>query len=242
MNKFRYAFTLAETIIAMTILITVTALIIPHARKMMPNNEAVKFKNVYFGTSTIIHNMAGNARMYPDARGFADISPATDSLGQVYQGGRKFTDIFLSYLNIVNDNVTAAETGTFTAGTSGRVGRNLNFVDKNGADFRCVKTNNGAVFCLPQDVTDLFDARQPNSENHAVYIRVYIQPRANDTPDYSAQKAFYIGVRANGKVFLPNRDSNRFNCSVIQSGRMRDKDYNQCRANEYLSSSVIIEN
>lgn len=226
MKIFKQAFTLAEVIVAMSTLIIITAMIIPTIKRAMPNTDAIKFKQVYLGTLTTINSMINDARVYPDARGFADTSEGQDALGIKYSGATKFSDLFISKLNVIDKNVNTGNS------------RFIYAIDEIGGTktanaFTCVKVNTGAIFCLPPDVSAL-NPRKPNSTN-AVYIRVYLQDE-----DFSEKKAFFIAVRANGRVYLPSKGIG-FDCTEIQNGRMRDHAYNQCQANEMLSSSTMPE-
>lgn len=225
-KKINKAFTLAEVVVSMSILIIVTAMVIPTVRRAMPNTDAIKFKQVYQGVLMTINSMLADARIYPDVRGFGDTSAATDSLGISYANETKFQDFFISKLNVIDDNVDTGG-GEFVYGVW------EDGTPVTDTEFKCVKVNTGSVFCLPPDV-DVLNPRRPNSDA-AVYVRVYLQDE-----DFSERKAFFIAVRSNGRVYLPTRGVG-FDCSVISGGRMRDRDFNQCIANEYLSSSTMPE-
>jgi len=228
MRYFKRGFTLAEVLLCMVMLITITAMMIPILSKVMPNNDAAKFKQAYFGTLSVIDNMLSDSVFYPDARGFADTSRIVDEFGAVYGGNNKFAEAFKKNLNIIRENINVGRT-EFPYG--------MNFEDRvsSSNDNDCVKANTGIIYCLPPNV-DTLDANNPGG-NGSVFIRVYV----NDKDGFDIKNAFFIAVKANGQVFLPENVPGFFNCTVGEGGRQRDRDYNQCRANEYLSTSVIAQ-
>ena len=243
-NKIKKAFTLAEVMFAATVVIVVMALVLPTLNRVMPNSDVLHFKKIYTSVVTVIDSMVRDARVYPDFRGFADTSSATDELGDVYEGDFKFANFFISKLNVLDDDFDVP--GTFPYGIVFDTNfRNANFMvgeeNRQGvfqeitegiqtADaFPCVKVNTGEVFCLPPKV-DILNPNNPNSDN-AIYIRVYMKD-----DDFSEENAFYISVRANGKVSLPTRGAS-FNCREAgANGRMRFANFNQCQAATQLDS------
>ena len=239
------AFTIAEILLAALVVLIVMALVAPNLNRIMPDSDTIRFKKVYSGVISVIHSMLSDARVYPDFRGFADTSRGTDVAGDVYEGDLKFSEFFISKLNVIDDNVNVAA-GEFPYGVVYttqfddayyRVGDELKLgVHEEltaglvrDTTFPCVKVNTGEVFCLPPRVEGVLNPTAPNSDN-AIYIRVYLQD-----DDFSEQNAYYIAVRANGKVSLPTQGQS-FNCEAADAnGRMRDADYNQCQASAKLS-------
>lgn len=248
LNKKKKAFTLAELLLAASVMIIVMAMVVPNMHRIMPDSEVIRFKKVYSSVVAIVYSMLSDARVYPDFRGFADTSAGIDAMGDEYSGDTKFSEFFISKLNVVDDNyqvnagrfpygvvyeteVNPTEAkytlgGVEKIGTYKKLTEGLRSADR----FPCVKVNTGEIICLPPRV-DTLNESFPNSDN-AVYIRVYLQDK-----DFSEQKAYYIAVRANGKVSLPTVGAN-FNCKASDaSGRMRDVNFNQCKASAKLSET-----
>ena len=243
-NSIKKAFTLAEIMFAATVVLVVMALVLPTINRVMPNSDVVRFKKIYTSVLTVVDSMMQDARVYPDFRGFADTSRGTDSLGDVYEGDFKFANFFISKLNVIDDDYevdgtfpygivyeTRYRDANYMVGVQNRTGvleeveEGLHTADS----FPCVKVNTREIFCLPPRV-DTLDANNPNSDN-AIYVRVYM----NDD-DFSEQNAFYIAVRANGKVSLPTAGAT-FNCKESDAnGRMRFANYNQCQVATQLDS------
>ena len=228
MKLLKRAYSLAEVVVSISVLIVITAMIIPTVKRALPDTDAIKFKQVYQGTLTTIRTLISDAYVYPDVRGFADTSETTDALGVTYSGNSKFSDFFISKLNVVKDNINTG-TGKFAYGV------NEAGVQSEANAFDCVKVNTGTVFCLPPDVS-MLNPKKPNSEAK-FYIRVYLK-EGKTVADYDEKNAYYIAVRSNGRVSLPTKGVN-FDCSDIVGGRMKDRDYKQCLANELLSSSAM---
>ncbi len=235
------AFTLAELLITASIMVIVMAMVVPNLHRIMPDSDTIRFKKVYTSIIKIVDSMLSDARVYPDFRGFADTSRGVDVLGDAYEGESKFSEFFISKLNVVDDDVrvnagsfpygvvyeTATDTVNYDGGKIGTYTR-LEAGIRQTNSFPCVKVNTGEIFCLPPRV-DTLNPVAPNSDN-SVFIRVYMQDK-----DFSEKQAFYVAVRANGKVSLPTLGAN-FNCKASDDkGRMRDSDYNQCKAAAKLS-------
>lgn len=229
MRYYKSGFTLAEVFMCMIMLITITAIMIPILQKIMPNKDAAKFKQAYLVTLSVVDNMISDTIFYPDARGFADTAVVIDEFGVKHGGDTKFAEAFKKNLNIIKENITAG---------SGEYPYGMNDEDKvkSSTNSKCVKANTGIIYCLPQKV-DTLDVNNP-SGNGAVFIRVYI----NDKTGFDIKKAFFVGVKANGKMFLPLTVPSYFDCTIInRDGKQRDREYNQCKANEYLSTSVLAQ-
>lgn len=235
------AFTLAELLITASIMVIVMAMVVPNLHRIMPDSDTIRFKKVYTSIIKIVDSMLSDARVYPDFRGFADTSRGVDVLGDVYEGDSKFSEFFISKLNVIDDDFRVSA-GSFPYGIvydttvdsvnygAGKVGTYTRLIEgvRTANAFPCVKVNTGEVFCLPPKV-DTLNQVAPNSDN-AIYVRVYMQDK-----DFSEKKAFYVAIRANGKVSLPTTGAN-FNCKASDDrGRMRDSDYNQCKAAAKLS-------
>lgn len=239
------AFTIAEILLSAFVVLIVMAMVVPVLKRAMPDEETIRFKKVYSGVISVVHSMISDARVYPDFRGFADTTKGTDAAGDSYEGDTKFSEFFISKLNVIDDNVNVSA-GEFPYGVVYETHYNEVFYRdgeqmKQGtqeelvaglvsdSEFPCVKANTGEIFCLPPRVADVLNPSAPNSDN-AIYIRVYLQDE-----DFSEQNAYYIAVRANGKVSLPTQGQT-FNCmDADENGRMRDSAYNQCKASAKLS-------
>ena len=243
-KNYKKAFTLAEIMLAAMVMIVVMALVAPNLSRLMPDSDAIRFKKVYNSIVTVVDSMSADARVYPDFSGFADVSAGTDIHGTVYEGDMKFANFFISKLNVLDDNYqvngafpygvvydTEYEEVEYERDGEDRVGVRENVEEgvRIAQNFPCVQVNTGEIFCLPPSV-DTLDPRDPNSEN-TIYIRIYMQDE-----NFSEQNAFYVAVRANGKVSLPTSGMS-FNCKTADdTGRMRDRTFNQCRAVSFLDS------
>lgn len=251
--KIKKAFTLAEILLAGTVLVIVMAMVVPHLNRIMPDAEVIRFKKVYTGIVSVISAMTGDAKVYPDFRGFADTGLGIDSLGDKYLGETKFAEFFISKLNVIDDNLNlkidgstvfpygisygvTTETKKYKYGSTTKTGTYRKITEgiktASSNDFLCVKVNTGEIICLPPKVSDVLDENNPNSDN-SIFIRIYMQDK-----DFTEKKAFYIAVRANGKVSLPTVGAD-FNCKEAGAdGRMNEKarNFNQCKVVSKLDS------
>ena len=220
------AFSLSEVLLTMALVATLGAIMLPILKNVIPDEDVVKFKQVYFGTLSIINSMANDALFFPDARGFANFDEIYDSdVEEYYPGREKFTFLFKDNLNLMSETPVPVG-GTFPYALDEDA--NGVFTVKNSSNISCYKNTAGAVYCIPPNV-DVFNPDKPGS-NDLVLIRVYTNSKSFDI-----SKAFFIGVYADGRVDLPLSIPGYVDCANSETFRS----FNQCQANDYLASKLI---
>lgn len=115
-------FTLAEILIAMTVLGIIVAASVPVILNMRPNKNAAMMKKAYYATETIISNLINDSTYYPETgssstEGFKNNSVTDMTVdGITLNGSHKLKCLFASKLNIKEDlsNVCSGTTTKVT--------------------------------------------------------------------------------------------------------------------------------
>lgn len=109
------AFTLAETMITLTIIGVIAAMTIPVIMKTTPNNNAIMFKKAYATLEKTIYNMINDEANYPSSMTGNDNNSKTVLAGLNYEavttnGTRnKFCYLFFDQLNTVSGGSTTCQ-------------------------------------------------------------------------------------------------------------------------------------
>lgn len=117
MNK--KGFTLAETMLVLTVLGIIAAVLVPTIMHSSPKKNKILFVKSYHEAERTIADLVDDERFYPEPEGFA-WRETVDVDGATYTGDTKFCNSFASKINTlgnINCNV-AADQPNFTA-TSG---------------------------------------------------------------------------------------------------------------------------
>lgn len=191
----KQAMTMAEIIIAMTLITALSVIAINTFKAGIPDSDMIKFKHTYGTIASLISQVLENRDLYPDANGFANTTSVTmRKTGKTYAGSTKFRDAFKEKINILEDNITISETSIPLY--EQKVSGGTKLVTAKSVD--CFKNNSGVTFCPP--------TTPENNSLHKIYLRVHV----NENTDI--QNAIYFIIHANGKIEFPTSIDGKFNC------------------------------
>ncbi len=115
-NK-KNGFTLAEVLIALTVVGVVSVVLIGALGKIKPNKEKVLFRKAYNTTVRIVSEMINDEELYPDSTDLTDTSEVTYR-GKTYSGDGKFCGLFKAKVGGVTgttDNIAEVALGDSAA-------------------------------------------------------------------------------------------------------------------------------
>lgn len=136
----RFAYTLAEALIALAIIAVIAAITLPMANKFMPDGTKVLYLKAYDSLMTITHGIAANTQIYPTKNEGGTIIYKNYPLfnlnavtvdGTTYGGNRaKFCQLLAASFgdNAPNCSVSYVENPAWNA-------TNISFTANNGAEF-----------------------------------------------------------------------------------------------------------
>lgn len=153
--KMKKGFTLAETLVTLSIVAVVAAIGIPAIHSLRPNQEMLMLKKVYYLTGRTVNELINDEDFYPDDEtenksGFSHVHtiPEARYHGHEYSGDTKFCGLFAARMNLrgadhCEDGITLAD--TFPAGSAPGTGHfttadyvvwflPINDFDRDGAD------------------------------------------------------------------------------------------------------------
>lgn len=172
------AFTLAELLLAMSIVGIVAAIILPAIRNLAPNREMIMFKKAYGVFTRVVNEMINDEELYPEAigissgTGFANLSAVTDykDITITENDNSKFCKAFALYANIVTKPSTC------------------NYITTDGVEWTLPSTN----------------FSDPN-KGYEVAIDVNgNKSHRGQGPDLDGIDVFYIYVKSDGTVYVEN--------------------------------------
>ncbi|MBQ4646475.1 MAG: hypothetical protein IJB79_03920 [Candidatus Gastranaerophilales bacterium] len=211
------ALTLAETIVALTMVAALSIIGLNTFRSNIPDGDLIRFKHTYGTVSTLISQMMENKDIYPDSRGFSNTDSVTiRKTGITYGGATKFQTAFKEKINILEDNVIINESNMPIY--EEKVGSDI--ITRSANSLSCFTNNSGVTFCPPQTSSTSGRLRK-------IYLRVHV----NDNFDIS--NAIYFVIHANGKIEFPTRIQNKFDCML------KEYDANRKKQNSYYQCSII---
>lgn len=190
------AMTMAEIIVAMTLITGLSVIAINSFKAGVPDSDMIKFKHTYGTIASLISQILENRDLYPDTNGFANTTSVTmRKTGKTYSGSTKFQNAFKEKINILEDNIIISESDIpfYERRTSSGISLTK------GKSISCFKNNSGITFCPPTTST--------NNTLTKIYLRVHV----NENTDI--QNAIYFVIHANGKIDFPIRIENKFDCS-----------------------------
>ena len=213
MNKRILGFTLAELLVAISILIIVTGLTIPVAKKILPDSDKEMIKRVYYQLGAITRSMTSDPYVYPTGRFDKPRDYVNKQNGMTYNKQEKFTKVFASKLNIIKIITNTKKTdwdNVLSYIDSNSLIPNNAFEDKQSV---CIITNNKINYCLPK-VTyidshastdcmayDRFCEDKTMGYNGNVIIKVYL------SDDHSIENGYYFTISKDGKIGLLPTDN-----------------------------------
>lgn len=225
------AISLFEIIFVMTLMTVLSIFAITTYKANTPDQDIVKFKQIYGTVSTVVDSIVSNPAYYPDASGFLNREPAIISSTGVTVDNKqeKFSKIFKSYFNILEDNsVTINYTPLYSKTT-------VTYISKT----KCFTDNRAITYCPPiLSATAAFDN---------IYLRIHMNEA------FEIKDALFFEITKNGKLTLPTRIPNTGKCvyaldgsatancsakgdfNLINCGDISYSNYMQCKILESLN-------
>lgn len=208
MNK-KTAFTIAEMIIAMTLMISLSVIAIKSINRNTPDEYAYKFKKIYGSISLVVEELINDLNKYPTPE-FEGFTYTADS------DGKKFYNNFKDFFNVLPDSEEYLPYNV-PAVTCIKDGVERTILSK----VKCFVDTKGITYCM----TDKFTTR-----NYAAYgtlESIYIAIKIDNNSDIN--DILYININKNGKMSTPEyikTDSSEvINCRDIE----KSKQYLQCQ-------------
>ena len=105
-NKKIFGFTLAELLLALSIVGIVAAVVLPGIKNIQPDREAIVLKKGYMTLTRTISSMIINDDLYPEVSDNSLISSnfanthAVSYRGATYSGNTKFCELFMAHVNV----------------------------------------------------------------------------------------------------------------------------------------------
>ena len=250
-NMKKYAMTLAELLIAMT-LIGVLALLTVKSLKIFIKDDTnvYKFRPVLASVSEAIYQMIDDTTMYPTKNGLAYTERGQyEDDDKVYEGETKFRKLFKSKFNVLNNEIKFADNSVgmvplyrYKSASDEDKGKNKSKTEDddkgkikagNFSDLHCFTENKGITYCLSDT---------PKTGLTEIYIRVYLNTIDKDKePTFDNKKAVYFVVSKTGKISVPPKITNGkdvlFDCYYSAF-----KDYTQCRVRNRVTEIDIYTN
>ena len=200
------AMTLAEIIIAMTLITSLSIIGITTFKSTIPDTDMVKFKHVYGNISSIISQILANRDLYPSSSGFQDTSSVTiRKTGKTYSGTTKFQSAFREKINILEDDIVINEKNIPLYEDGGKL------ITANKTT--CFTSNSGITFCPPETGKN----GQAATRLRKIYLRVHV------SDNFGEDSAIYFAIHANGKIDFPSSIPDKFNC-MTNSGSKTERE------------------
>ena len=192
--KIRQGFTLAETLITLGVIATISAVLLPSLLNTKPNQEMMMLKKVYYLTGRMVNELINDEDFYPDddeenKSGFSHVNtiPEATYHGKEYKGNDKFCGLFAARMNVKGEIDCTAKT-KFAAG---KAPGNGNFT-----------TADGVVWILP--ISD-FSRGGADDAKESIYVDVNGDKPGNCFPtdaDCSNPDRFEIKLDRWGKLYI----------------------------------------
>lgn len=141
------AFSLAEILVAMSVLTVLIAVLTPTIMTIRPSSKKILARSVYYTITTTVNDLIINPHLYPhidDTTGdlYAGFNNKNDVIyqGRTYGGESKFVDLFINHLNVKDDvNTESNFCSDFIPNTVNSSG----VEEENFASCKTVYLNNG---------------------------------------------------------------------------------------------------
>ena len=95
-------FTLAELLIAMSIIAVISVILLPIMLRSRPNEEMLRFKKAYYLTERIVAELVQDDGLYPETNAGAQFLGNTSTVNyknRQYSGDKKFCELFATKMN-----------------------------------------------------------------------------------------------------------------------------------------------
>ncbi|MBE7706872.1 MAG: hypothetical protein E7Z91_06495 [Cyanobacteria bacterium SIG30] len=235
MQNKKYAFTIAELMVGVSLLIIIIGLTIPVTKQILPNQDKHKVKHAYFQILSITQAMANDIYLYPTGD-FSKMQQRTDANGITYgnctgtctTANDKFSTIFKSKLNILKENMHLENEIKNLYNNSGENAGNY--------EGECFLTNNGVVYCIPKKMQ--FTASGDQKAN----IGVFFERNGNYR---TLKNGYFFTVDKFGKVEVKPTDDITGTATNQDCGFEDSKgnypiyaEYNHCKTNDFLTNTT----
>ncbi len=228
-NK-KNGFTLAEVLIALTVVGVVAVVLIGALGKIKPNKEKVLFRKAYNTTVRIVSEMINDEELFSDSEVLTDTSEVTYR-GKTYSGLTKFCKLFEAMAN-VSEVVTSCDEST----NDDRV-----WTDKqstiSGPYFT---TTDGMVWSVPPYA---MKGSGDTLYSYTIFVDVNGLENGPNCTDFSTAQFIdtyaYIGYSLDGEELIcgENATYDRFVIKVYTDGKVAV--YDDTKAQEYLSDTSV---
>lgn len=207
------AFTLAETVMVITVLGFLFGITVLNISKITPDNDKAKFKKAYANIESAVSRLINDKALYPNSDGFLNTSPVIlqvtgETIG--FNGSSsKFREAMQYQLNVVKNKINCEMySGTFSS-------------------TQCFMNEDGVVYGIPDTDFSTTGVIDHADLGKVVPIVLYTNWREGETRKVD-NDAFIVGVRYDGNI----RILYTVNCK-------KNPDNMQCRSAEYLQSDTI---
>jgi len=235
----KYAMTLAEILIAMTLIVLLTVVCINTLHvNVGQDTDIMKFRHAYGSVSKVVYELKNDVTMYPDTvSGFADLSAKqyyNDPV--VYSGEDKFKNLFKSKFNVyktlnIKINSNTSESLKIPATRNKTDDSDYTYKTLDGSDkqkIECFLDNKGFMFC-PPIISDSLDTLKEIKIYVPVYINKIDSSSANSlAASTGIDKAIFIEIDKKGQIDIPPVIQNGSE-AIIDCHLEEQNSYNHCR-------------
>lgn len=192
-------FTLAETLITLTLIAVLATITLPIIKRYSPNKPHLLFRKVYYTASNIISELVNDYEIYPEIAGGVGYLANTETIpyqGGNYGGDTKFCELFLSRLNTIEENPDA----------SGKVCVARTFSNGTVSDGQFT-TADGVIWILPiTTFTTTTGGESPVTSASTGVISVDINgtegPNCTESEACTSPDRFNLTLHHNGKLVV----------------------------------------
>lgn len=193
--KKNFAFTLAEIMIVLVVIGVLTAVLLPAARNIMPDENVVKFKKAHNTLTSAVREVVTVDKYYRD--GMLNQKQPSGTTDSEY-----FCNTLADIMNVRTSNCGNSANGTNTLASNG------NFDNACATKGPVITTADGVQFYLPNK-TGQFDATTKTGGFLSQYKVVCI-----DIDGDGSVAPYGYGVRVDGKVAVGSRAQTELNKSI----------------------------
>ena len=201
MKKIKKGFTLAETLVTMSVIAVVAAIALPSISRLRPNQEMVMLKKVYYLTGRMVNELVNDEDFYPDddtenKSGFSHVNTTPEATyhGKEYKGNDKFCGLFAARMNVKGD-INCVNGLSFTDGQA----------PGNGS----FTTADGVVWILPFGD---FSRGGAMDAKESIYVDVNGDSASNCFPGANCKKPdrFEIKIDRWGKLYIDDDTTRKY--------------------------------
>ena len=197
------AFTLAEIMIVLCVIGILTAVLLPAARNIMPNEDVIKFKKAHNTLTSVVRELVTSDKYYKDGM----LNKKADAAGSAV-GASYFCESFADMLNVKSKRCadTSAATGSLGATDYASYDTACRATNAKGAN---IELADGVKFFQANTSTDFSTTKDATTGFYSTY-KVFCLDLDGD----GSVPAFGYGVRVDGKVVLGSEAQTWLNRSI----------------------------